>query len=90
MDIWSNSKHLSQDFTQKVMEKFRNRIGLVRFEVLTAASIKMTVFWVVAPYSVVEVYRRFRGACCLHNYRPVDDGDYTAQHPSRQPSSESE
>jgi hypothetical protein len=33
----------------------------VRFEVLTAARIKMAVFWVVAPCSLVEVYRRFRG-----------------------------
>jgi hypothetical protein len=28
---------------------------------------KMAVFWVVGPCSLVEVYRRFRGACCLHN-----------------------
>jgi hypothetical protein len=27
----------------------------------------MAVFWVVAPWSLVEVYRRLRGACCLHN-----------------------
>jgi hypothetical protein len=37
----------------------------LRFQVLTAASMKMAVFWVVAPCSLVEVYRRFRGACCL-------------------------
>jgi hypothetical protein len=34
---------------------------------LTAVSTKMDVFWVVAPCSLVEVYRRFRGACCLHH-----------------------
>jgi hypothetical protein len=28
--------------------------------------IKMAVFWVVAPYSLVEVHRRFRGSCFLH------------------------
>jgi hypothetical protein len=28
--------------------------------------IKMSVFWVVAPSSLVEVYWRFRGGCCLH------------------------
>jgi hypothetical protein len=28
---------------------------------------KMTVFWDVAPCSLVEVYRRFRGACFLHH-----------------------
>jgi hypothetical protein len=27
----------------------------------------MAVFWVVAPCSLVEVYRRFRGAYCLHH-----------------------
>jgi hypothetical protein len=26
---------------------------------------KMAVFWVVAPCSLVEVYQRFRGPCCL-------------------------
>jgi hypothetical protein len=26
----------------------------------------MTVFWDVAQYSFVEVYRRFRDAYCLH------------------------
>jgi hypothetical protein len=31
------------------------------FEILMAVSTKMAVFWVVAPYSLVEVYRRFRG-----------------------------
>jgi hypothetical protein len=28
---------------------------------------KMAVFWVVAPRSLVEVYQRFRGPCCLHH-----------------------
>jgi hypothetical protein len=28
---------------------------LLRFEVLTAVSMKMTVFWVVAPCSLVDV-----------------------------------
>jgi hypothetical protein len=29
-------------------------------------STKVAVFWVVAPCSLVEVYQRFRGPCCLH------------------------
>jgi hypothetical protein len=33
----------------------------VSFEVLAAANMKMAVFWIVAPCSLVEVYRRFRG-----------------------------
>jgi hypothetical protein len=28
---------------------------------------KMIVFWVVAPCSLVEVYQRSRGVCCLHH-----------------------
>jgi hypothetical protein len=35
------------------------------FEVLTAVSTKMAVFWVVTLCSLVEVYQRFRGPCCL-------------------------
>jgi hypothetical protein len=38
------------------------------FENLTAVSMKMAVFWDVAPCSVVEVYQRFRGPCCLHHH----------------------
>jgi hypothetical protein len=35
-------------------------VSWVGFEVLTAVSTKMAVFWVVAPCSLVEVYRRFK------------------------------
>jgi hypothetical protein len=41
--------------------------SVVGFEVLTAVSTKMAVFWVVAPCSLVEVYQRFRGPWCLHH-----------------------
>jgi hypothetical protein len=45
---------------------------------------KMDVFWVVAPCSLVEVYQRFRDACCFHRQGDDDgrsfdekyDGDY--------------
>jgi hypothetical protein len=39
----------------------------VRFQVLTVMSMKMTVFWDVTPYSLVDIDRRFRGTCCLHH-----------------------
>jgi hypothetical protein len=39
----------------------------VGFEVLMAVSTKMAVFWVVVPCSLVEVYQRFIGPCCLHH-----------------------
>jgi hypothetical protein len=38
---------------------------IVGFEVLTAVSMKIAVFWVVAPCSLVEVYQRFRGPIAL-------------------------
>jgi hypothetical protein len=44
-----------------------NPVSVVGFEVLTAVSTKMTVFWVVAPCNLVEIYKRFKGPCCLHH-----------------------
>jgi hypothetical protein len=38
----------------------------MKFQLLTTASIKVTVFWDAAPCGLV-VYRRFRGAYCLHH-----------------------
>jgi hypothetical protein len=35
----------------------------------------MAVFWVVAPCSLVELYQRFRGPCCLHH-----QGDESSLH----------
>jgi hypothetical protein len=43
-----------------------NAYEYVRFQVLTAASMQMAVFRFVALCSLVEVYRRFRDACCFH------------------------
>jgi hypothetical protein len=40
---------------------------LVRFQVVTATSVKMTVFWDVAPCGPVEINERVRGAYCLHH-----------------------
>jgi hypothetical protein len=34
-------------------------------QVLTAASMKVTVLWDVAPYSLAEDYQSFRGVYCL-------------------------
>jgi hypothetical protein len=38
----------------------------------TECQMKMTVFWVVAPFSLVRDYQCFRGTCCLH--QPDDGG----------------
>jgi hypothetical protein len=44
---------------------------LVRFQVLMTASMNMAVFWVVALCNLVDVYRRFRGACLHHQGNDV-------------------
>jgi hypothetical protein len=57
----------------------------IRYQVLLATYYKekMAVFWVVAPCSLVEVYQRFRGPCCLHH----QGDEYTVLQPRRQQSS---
>jgi hypothetical protein len=44
------------------------QVSSVRFQVFTAASMKMAVFWIVVPCSLVEVYQCFRGACYFHHH----------------------
>jgi len=44
-----------------------NREHFMIFQVLTAASMNMTAFCNIAPCSLVEVDRRFRGYYCLHH-----------------------
>jgi hypothetical protein len=41
--------------------------SIVRFQFLTAASMKLRVFWDVTPCSQVEVEGRFRGEYCLNH-----------------------
>jgi hypothetical protein len=38
----------------------------VKFQVLTVASMKMSVFWDVAPCYLAEIDQNFRGAYCDH------------------------
>jgi hypothetical protein len=40
--------------------------GYGRVEVLKMDIMKNTVFWDLAPYNLIEFYRRFRGMCWLH------------------------
>jgi hypothetical protein len=58
-------------FTFEFLTVVKKPVG---FGVLTAVSTKMAVFWVVAPCSLVEVYQRFRGPCCLHHQGDVSVG----------------
>jgi hypothetical protein len=46
---------------------YRHHIDSTTNDLRTLYSVKMTVFWVVTPCSLVEVHCHFRGACCLHH-----------------------
>jgi hypothetical protein len=62
------------DFVYLVLKKKGENEGkpqYVRFQILTATSMKMTVFLDVAPCSLVEIDRRFRGFRVTHR---SDDG----------------
>jgi hypothetical protein len=48
----------------------------VKLEVLKAASMKMDVFWVVAPCGVAEVYLRFGGAYSHHQQGDKPEGSH--------------
>jgi hypothetical protein len=39
----------------------------------------MAVFWFVAPCSLVEVYQRFRGLCCLYHQGDVPTRRYNPE-----------
>jgi hypothetical protein len=62
-----------QSCTCNNLQYLSNKEKSVGFEVLTAVSTKMAVFWAVAPCSLVEVYQRFRGPGCLHHQGDLPD-----------------
>jgi hypothetical protein len=45
----------------------RHFILFVRFQVLKAASMKMTDFWLMAPSSLIKTGRYLRSIYCLHH-----------------------
>jgi hypothetical protein len=49
----------------------------MRFHIFTATNNKTTAFLDITPCSVIEIYRRFRGAYCFH--RLSDDEDSTSE-----------
>jgi hypothetical protein len=44
-----------------------------------AKNTKIAVFWVVPSCSLVEVYQRFRGPCCLYHHRLVMEAARTSE-----------
>jgi hypothetical protein len=59
-----------------IQRTYKQLVQLVRFQVLTAATKKMTVSWDVVPCSMVKVHQCSRGACCFHHQgiHPDDAG----------------
>jgi hypothetical protein len=55
--IW----RLNRNLAEPVTVGFINKDHSVRFQVITATSMKMVVFWDVTPCSLLEGYRRFSG-----------------------------
>jgi hypothetical protein len=90
---YTNIKHISAFILGIIIIIIHTHLVLCS-TLLGRHDIKMTVFWDVAPCSLVEVCRRFRGSCSLH--RPDNGGtthiwndgkllpDYTPQHYRRQ------
>jgi hypothetical protein len=63
------SKTLTFKTPRVIIKQTRNdRIFL---DMLTATHLKTPVFGDVAPCSLAEVYRRFRGVVCLHHHSPA-------------------
>jgi hypothetical protein len=56
--------HQDESHHELYAHKTNRKVG---FEVLTAAIMKMAVFWVAVLCSLVEVYLHFRCTCCLHH-----------------------
>jgi hypothetical protein len=48
-------------------EGCKKTTGYVRFQALMVATMKMTVFWDVVLYSLIETGQCLRGAYCLHH-----------------------
>jgi hypothetical protein len=57
---------LTKTIASKVRTTGWKQVHNVRFQVLTAESMKITAFWDIASCSLVHVDRRFRGAYFLH------------------------
>jgi hypothetical protein len=64
-------------FTKVILNLLQNKLILsFQGDSLIMLILKIAVFWVVAPCSLVEIYQRFRGPCCLHHQGDRPDQDH--------------
>jgi hypothetical protein len=59
----NDSNHALNFSMLLLLPHLRTIFNLLRHKILTAASMNMAVFWIVAPCSMVVVHRRHRDAC---------------------------
>jgi hypothetical protein len=67
MKMQQSVRHLQpakQSFSH--LKHWKIPLYVVSYQVITATSMEMTVFWDVAPCSLEEIDRRFRGASSYH------------------------
>jgi hypothetical protein len=57
---WTYSWYGNLNLVGEIRERWENNIKQVGFEVLTAMSTKMAVFWVVAPCCLVDILPTFQ------------------------------
>jgi hypothetical protein len=69
LSFWLSHQYPVNDATNLTITK--NRLTYVRFQVLTASSIKVTVFWDLASCSLIEINRSSRSAYCIHHQVPL-------------------
>jgi hypothetical protein len=64
----SLTNYVNEAYTKMIFYvwKISNEITSARFVVLTAVTIKSTIFWDMTPYSLVEVHRGFKESYCFH------------------------
>jgi hypothetical protein len=72
----STRQYIPEDNSEHHTRRRENLKSHMIFDVLTAASMKMTAFLDIAPYSLVEVERRFRGALLppVRGHKHPNDG----------------
>jgi hypothetical protein len=53
--------HMTWDRTPGHGQDVRDAPKYVRLGILTVVTVKMTLFWDLTPYSLVDIYQRFGG-----------------------------
>jgi hypothetical protein len=69
-------RHNPEYHNRQITKIFRMNCETPTFQVLTAATIKMRAIWDIAPWSLVWVDRRFRGAYYFHHHLLINSSPW--------------